>query len=424
MIHLPGNWYGDSALPPPPRPPLDGDMTADVCIVGGGMTGCSAALHLAERGYAIRLIDSHHIGQGASGRSGGQLIAGYGAEISSLGRSIGPAHRQALWDLGVEAVDLTRSLIETHAIACDFVPGHVHVGFKPRHMDGLRHMQDEWMSFGHDALDWIDGPTIRTVVQSDAYLGGLRDRRAGHLHPLNYTLGLARAAEAAGAILHEDTAYKSHAETAQGVTVVTNRGTIRAKWLILAGNAYIWGKARGLGSTIMPVGTYMIATEPLGEDRAKALIPGNEAIADVAFVLNYYRRSADHRLLFGGGVSYSRLDPLSIKATLRKVMLRYFPQLSDVAVTHGWGGNVAITINRMPHFGRLGRQILFAHGYSGHGVAVTGLAGRLMAEVIGGTEERFDVIARLPHLPFPGGSVLRTPLLILGTTWARLRDLL
>jgi gamma-glutamylputrescine oxidase len=403
---------------------LDGDTTTDVCIVGGGMTGCSAALHLAERGYSVRLIESHHIGQGASGRSGGQLIAGYGAEISSLGKGIGQAHRQALWDLGVEAVDLTRSLIDNHAIACDFVPGHVHVGFKPRHLDSLRHMKDEWDSFGHGALDWIDGTAIRDVVQSDAYLGGLRDRRAGHLHPLNYTLGLARAAETAGAILHEDTAYKSHDETAQGVTIVTNRGTLRAKWLILAGNAYIWGNTRGLGSTIMPVGTYMIATEPLGEDRAKALIPGNEAIADVAFVLNYYRRSADHRLLFGGGVSYSRLDPLSIKNSLRKVMLRYFPQLSDLDVTHGWGGNVAITINRMPHFGRLGQRILFAHGYSGHGVAVTGLAGRLMAEVIGGTEERFDVIARLPHLPFPGGSVLRTPLLILGTTWARLRDLL
>ncbi|MCF8482467.1 MAG: FAD-binding oxidoreductase [Rhodospirillum sp.] len=424
MIQLPGNWYGDSAHSTPPRPPLEGDIATDVCIVGGGMTGCSAALHLAERGYSVRLIEAQHIGHGASGRSGGQLIAGYGAEISSLGRSVDTTCRQSLWDLGMEAVDLTRALIDKHAIACDFAPGHIHVGFKPRHMVGLREMMEEWESFGHGDLDWIDAGSIREVVQSDAYLGGLRDRRAGHLHPLNYTLGLARAAEAAGAHLHEGTAYRTHEDTGGAVRVVTDRSTIRAKWLILAGNAYIWGKAKGLRATIMPVGTYVIATEPLGQQRAEALIPGNEAIADIAFVLNYYRRSADHRLLFGGGVSYTRLDPMSIKASLRKVMLRYFPQLADVTVTHGWGGNVAITINRMPHFGRLGSRTLFAHGYSGHGVAMTGLAGRLMAEVIGGTEERFDIIARLPHLPFPGGSVLRTPLLVLGTTWARLRDLL
>jgi gamma-glutamylputrescine oxidase len=424
MTHSSKNWYDDSASASPIRPPLAGDVSVDVCVVGGGMTGCSAALFLAERGYSVRLLEAERVGFGASGRSGGQLIAGYSTELSSLGRTLGADHRRALWDLGQEAMDTTRDLVARHGISCDLRAGHIHVGFKPKHLAGLREMKEDWAAQGHGDLEWMDRDAVRAAIQSEAYLGGLRDPSGGHLHPLNYTLGLARAAEAAGAVLHERTAYRSHQEEGDGVVVRASGGTVRAKWLILAGNAYIWGKARGLGSTIMPVGTYLIATEPLGEERARALIPGDEAVADVAFVLNYYRRSADHRLLFGGGVSYSRVDPVSIKASMRKTMLRYFPQLSDVAVTHAWGGYVAITINRMPHFGRLGKRTLFAHGYSGHGVALTGLAGKLLAEVISGTEERFDLIARVPHLPFPGGRYLRTPILVLGTTWSRLRDLL
>ncbi len=426
-LRPPNCWYSDSVPPGPARPPLRGEIAADVCVVGAGMTGCSAALHLAERGYRVVVLESRAVGFGASGRNGGQLIAGFAGDMDVAERHFEAADCRRLFDFTVEAVDLVRDLARRHDIACDLVPGMVSAALKQRHVDDLHAMAEQWQGYGYDRLEWLDASAVRGHVACEAYVGGLWDRGGGHLHPLAYTLGLAAAAERAGAVIYEDTAFTDHEETALGVVVRTGAGAVvRAAWVLFAGNAYSWGRIRGAAKTldqrIMPAGTYVIATEPLGEARATALLPHNDAVSDVQFVLNYYRRSADHRLLFGGGVSYSRIDPPRLAGQLRRTMVGFFPQLADVAVTHAWGGFVAITANRLPHFGRIGRRALFAQGYSGHGVALTSLAGKMMAEVVGGTEDRFDLMAAIPHMPFPGGHWLRTPLLMAAMAWMRLKD--
>ena len=417
------SWYSATATPAPALPPLHGDGETDVCIIGGGLTGCSAALHLAERGYRVTLLEAERIAFGASGRSGGQMIAGFNRDIAAIARLTGPEEALRLWDLCEEALTLTRDLVRTHAIACDFRDGTVFVGEKPRHRADIDATYEEWTRLGRRDLTVWDAAETRRQVASPRYTSGLLDPHGGHLHPLNYTLGLAAAARAAGAQMYEQTPMlRWHA--GDPVRVETPHGTVRAKFVLMAGNAYLWATERRLGRRIMPVGTYIAATQPLGEERARALIPSGAAVCDMNFVLNYFRLSSDHRLLFGGRVSYSRLDPADVGSAIRRTMLRCFPQLEDTRMDYAWGGHVAITVNRLPHFGRLAPNVLFAQGYSGHGIALTGLAGRLMAEVVAGQAERFDVFSRIPHLPFPGGTHLRTPLLVLAMAWHRLRDLL
>jgi gamma-glutamylputrescine oxidase len=417
------SYYAATATPFLDQPPLEGDATVDVCVVGGGMTGCSAALHLAERGYKVMLIEANRIGFGASGRSGGQLIAGYATDMHKVEKYVGPEEAQRMWNMSVEAVDLVRERIRRHAIDCDLADGHLHVGVKQRHAEELMDLAAEWDRYGYQGIQILDRAAVRARVDSDAYVCGLLDPRGGHLHPMNYTLGLARACLDAGVTIHEDTPMTTW-EAGDPATIVTPRGRIKASHVVLAGNAYLWEKERRLGSNIMPVGTYIVATEPLGEDRAAKLIPNNEAVADILFVLNYFRLSADHRMLFGGRVSYSRIEPASVGAAMRRTMLKYFPQLGDVKVDYAWGGYVAITANRLPDFGRLAPNVLYAQGFSGHGVALTSLAGKLMAETIAGQAERFDLIAKIPHMPFPGGTMLRTPALVLAMAYHRLRDML
>lgn len=420
---MPPSYYSETAHPAPRRSPPDrGLVEADVCIVGAGMTGLASALHLAERGYRVRVIEGNRVGFGASGRSGGQLIAGFAAGLGPIRAQLDPASVQAYWDLGEEAVSLVKALIDRHGIACDFTPGHVDVALKPRQAREMGEIAEDWARMGYQGLELWDRVRTRDRIGSTRYVAGLYDPGGGHLHPLNYTLGLASAAEQAGAVIHEDSPMTGHEDSADGVVVLTPWGGVRARWLILAGNAYLWRAVPAIGSRIMPVGTYMLATEPLGEARARHLIAGNEAVTDLNFVLNYFRLSADHRLLFGGRVSYSRIAPHNVAGAMRRTMLGVFPDLADVAVAHAWGGYVAITINRLPHFGRLGRRVLFAQGFSGHGVGLTSLAGKLMAEVVAGQEERFDLFARIRHLPFPGGRLLRTPMLMAAMMVHRLRD--
>ncbi|MFA7429007.1 MAG: FAD-binding oxidoreductase [Rhodospirillaceae bacterium] len=415
--------YAVAQAPRALRPALAGQHAVDVCVVGAGITGCSAALHLAERGYSVAVIEAETIGFGASGRSGGHLIAGYNLRQEAIAQKVGTDDAARLWDLSEDSLRLTHALIDRHAISCHLTPGHVLVAIKPRHVDVLKATAEEWSRLGRPGVELWDTAKTQAAIASRRYIGGLHDPGGGHLDPLAYTLGLARAAEAAGAAFYEASPMTAW-EAGDPAIVQTPAGVLRARFVVLAGNAYLWGRERRIGRTIMPVGTYLIATEPLGEDRARALIPGNQAVSDLAFVLDYFRRSPDHRLLFGGGVSYSRHDPRNIAASLRKTMLRTFPQLADVAVDHAWGGSVAITLNRLPEFGRVGPNVLFAHGYSGHGLALAGLAGKLMAEAVAGQAERFDVFTRIPHAAFPGGTALRTPLLVLGAAWHRLRDLL
>lgn len=417
------SYYTASAQPFPPLPPLTDTLDCDVAVIGAGITGLSTALHLAERGYRVVVLEAARVGWGASGRNGGQICPGYACDISTLEAQLGLEDARRLWALSVEATDLTRTLVQRHAIDCDLKPGLLYAALKPRQYTALRAWQQLLAErYDYSATALWDRDQLRERIDSPRYIGGLYDTGGGHLHPLNYTLGLARAALQAGVQIFEDSPALTITPGAQPV-VQTAQGQVRCRHLALCGNAYLGHLAPAIRSRIMPVGTYIIATEPLGE-RANTLIRNDMAVADINFVLDYFRLSADRRLLFGGLVSYSTLPPPDLKAALRRRLLRVFPQLADVTITHAWGGFVAITINRAPHFGRLADNIYFAHGYSGHGLALTGLAGKLLAESIAGTAERFDVFTRIQHAPFPGGRLLRTPLLVLAMAYFRLRDLL
>ncbi|MEZ5458470.1 MAG: FAD-binding oxidoreductase [Steroidobacteraceae bacterium] len=423
------SYYAASASPQPQHPRLEGQVDCDVCVVGGGIAGVSTALHLAERGLRVVLLEEHCIGWGASGRSGAQAICGVASGEHKLQQLIGAEDTQRIFEVTAEGLRLIRERIARHAIACDWTPGQMHVAIKPRQEDELRAWVRELNEQrGYDHLRYVEQDELRELVASERYLSGTLDSAGGHLHPLNYTLGLAAAATAAGVTIHEDSralAYEPLSSgTAARLRVSTARGEVHCDHLALCGNAYIGNTAPPLARKIMAVGTYIIATQPLGAERAAALIRNNAAVTDINWVLDYFRLSADHRLLFGGRVSYSGLDPFNTAQATRARMLAVFPQLADVNVEYSWGGYVDITMNRAPHFGRLAPNVWFLQGFSGHGIALTGIAGKLLADAIGGSAERFDVFARIPHRDFPGGAALRRPALVLAMLWYRLRDLL
>jgi gamma-glutamylputrescine oxidase len=406
------------------RETLRGEHRVDVVVLGGGLAGCSAALHLAKRGYRVALLEAQVVGYGASGRSGGQTIFGLAASQKTLIAEVGRDDARRLFDLSIEALDLTQSLIREYAIDCDYRANHVHVAVRPRHVQEL----DDWArelheDYGYRSVKLLDRGELQEHVRSERYLGGLLDSRSGHLHPLKFTRGVARAAEAAGAAIFENSRVLRY-EGGPQVVVHTAHGTVRCAHLVLCGNAYIGAVAPPLARRILGVGTYIIATEPLGEERARALLPSDAAIADINWILDYFRRSADHRLLFGGRVSYSALQPPRLAESMRKRMLRIFPALAGVKVEYSWGGYLDITRNRAPNFGRLAPNVFYLQGFSGHGMSLTGLAGKLVAEALAGTAERFDVFARIPHRDFPGGPLLRRPSLIAAMMYYRLRDLL
>jgi gamma-glutamylputrescine oxidase len=342
---------------------------------------------------------------------------------------VGREDASRLWQLYEDAKQLLARRVQCHRIDCDLKWGYLLAAVKPAHLHDLSATLAEWQErYGYPYGRLLDREETRRMVDCPRYRGGLFDEGGGQLHPLNYALGLASAAEAAGAVLHEASPVRA-VEPGDRPVCVTDRGRVRARvGVVLAGNAYLAPPspeaARLMRSRIMPVGTYMVATEPMSEERARATVPADVPVADLLFVLNYYRLSADRRMLFGGLVNYSGVDRAGLARSLRRTMLHYFPQLADLKIDSAWGGNVAITRNRLPHLGRLDRNILFAQGFSGNGVALTGMAGRVMAQALAGRAERFDVFARLPHRPFPGGRTFRVPALVLATTWLRLRDLL
>jgi gamma-glutamylputrescine oxidase len=409
---------------PAHRETLRGSIEADVAVLGGGIAGCSAALHLAKRGYRVVLLEARVVGYGASGRSGGQVIFGVAASQKSLAAEVGREDARRLFDMSIEALDLTRSLIGEYAIDCDYHANHLHVAVKPRHLKEL----DDWARELHEECDYpsarrLHRDELLTHVRSERYLGGLLDPRSGHMNPLKYTQGVARAAESAGAKIFENSRVLRY-EDGPEVIVRTAQGSVRCAHLVLCGNVYIDGVAPSLARRILGVGTYIIATEPMGEERATALLPSNAAVADINWILDYFRRSADHRLLFGGRVSYSAVQPPRLAESMRKRMLRIFPTLADVKVAYAWGGYLDITMNRAPDFGRLAPNVFYCQGFSGHGMSLTGLAGKLVAEAIAGTAERFDVFARIPHRDFPGGRLFRRPSLMMAMMYYRLRDVM
>jgi gamma-glutamylputrescine oxidase len=420
-----GSYYIASAHAAPARPALDGPVECDVCVVGAGIAGCSSALHLAQAGLSVVLLEQHRVSWGASGRSGGQALFGIATGQAKLERLIGGADARAVWEVSVEALVLMRDLIRRYSIDCDWSPGYLYAAVKERHVRELHEELAELRErLNYPSVRYVPREELRELLATERYLGALYDSNSAHLHPLNYTLGLARAAEQHGVRIFEATRATHFTPAGAQVRVQTPGGEVRARFLVLCGNVYLGDTAPQLTKKIMAVATYIVATEPLGPERAARLIANNAAVSDMNWVLDYFRRSADHRLLFGGRVNYSGLKSFDAPGATRARMLRVFPQLDGVSIDYAWGGHVDITLNRAPHFGRLAPNVFFLQGFSGHGIALTGIAGKLVADAIRGTAERFDVFARIPHGNFPGGGALRRPALVLAMLWYRLRDLL
>ena len=415
-------WYEASARTSPAWPALDGDQRADVCIIGGGYTGLSCALHLAERGFSTVLLEARRIGNGASGRNGGQLGSGHRRDQLTLERELGEEQARLLWSLAEEAKALVRALIAGHGIDCDLKPGIAIAAHRPHHARALAREAEHLRSrYGYGEIDVLDRTALRAQVASEDFWGGLLDRGAGHLHPLDYARGLARAAADAGVDIREGTPVTGLARGTP-CTIKAGPHAVTADTVVLACNGYLDALDPGMGGRIMPINNFILATEPLGEERARALIPNDVAVVDTRFVVNYFRLSRDGRLVFGGGETASSRLPADPGPLVRRCMLRIFPQLADVRIDHVWGGTLAITRSRMPSIGRLEGGLYYAQGYSGHGVALATLGGALIAEAIAGTLERFDVFARLPQPPFPGGTLLRWPTLALALAYGALRD--
>ncbi len=428
----PRSYYAATAHDHPGHPRLEGDRSADVLVVGGGYTGLSTALALRERGYSVILVEARRIGWGASGRNGGQAQRGYNMGLGDIKALAGIEVARTAADLEREARRLLADRVERHQIACDLKWGLAHCAVKPRQVRELRREVAELAEWGERDVQFLDRDALAAKVTSPRYLAGVYDPGSGHLHPLNYALGLARAARNAGAEIFEASPVNHlEVETVNGsrrVAAKTPQGQVTARYAALAGNAYLQPELsravrRQIVPKVMPVGTYIIATEPLTDQRVAETLPADIAVSDLNFVLNYYRLSADKRMLFGGRVSYHpKLEAASAKGGLARTMRHVFPSLAGTKVDYFWAGHVAITQNRLPDFGWLTPEIVYAQGFSGHGVVLTGIAGQLMAEALAGSAERFDVMARIPHRAFPGGRALRTPLLVLAMCYFRLRD--
>ncbi|WP_336978584.1 FAD-binding oxidoreductase [Altererythrobacter fulvus] len=418
--HAP-SYYAATANPFPDQPTLAGEVSADVVVVGGGFAGLSAALHAAEAGFSVVLVEANRIGWGASGRNGGQMIPGMRWGAADLAEKFGNDLARRLVAVANRAGDRVRDRIALHHIACAPRSGHFHAAARPGHLYDMRRELD-WLerNLGYEGARIVRTGEVEEFVASPIYHGGLYDRNGGHLHPLNYALGLAKAALGAGVRIFENTPAVD-VDHGSPVIVTTPLGRVTASHGVLACDAFMASVDKGLGRMTMPVANYNVATAPLSPEQANALIPSGAAVSDSKFVLNYYRLSADNRLIFGGGEKYTPTPPRDIEGFVRPYLEQVFPQLQGVRVDYAWGGLVGVTFNRLPDFGRRG-NCFYAHGWSGHGVLLTTLAGELIADAMRGSAEQFDLFANLPKRPFPGGALLRHPLYVLGMLWFALKD--
>ncbi|MCX4062619.1 FAD-binding oxidoreductase [Pseudomonas sp. S1Bt30] len=420
------SYYAASSLPQPDHPALTGEVTADVCVVGGGFSGLNTALELAERGFSVVLLEARRIAWGASGRNGGQLIRGVGHGLDQFASIIGTDGIRQMKLMGLEAVEIVRERVERFQIACDLTWGYCDLANKPRDLQGLAEDAEELRSLGYrHEVRLLQANEMDSVIGSGRYVGGMIDMGSGHLHPLNLAIGEAAAAAQQGVKLFEQSPV-TRIDYGPEVQVHTAQGTVRANTLVLACNAYLNGLNPHLSGKVLPAGSYIIATEPLSQAQAAQLLPRNMAVCDQRVTVDYFRLSADRRLLFGGACHYSGRDPKDIGAYMRPKMLQVFPQLADVKIDYQWGGMIGIGANRLPQIGRLSDQpnVYYAQAYAGHGLNATHLAGKLLAEAISGQQHgRFDLFAQVPHMTFPGGKHLRSPLLALGMLWHRLKEL-
>jgi gamma-glutamylputrescine oxidase len=422
------SYYAASANGLAPFPALTDDLVADVCVIGGGFTGVNTAIELAQRGLSVILLEARRIGWGASGRNGGQLIRGIGHDVSGFAKYVGIDGVRYLERAGVESVELVGQRIREHDIECDLRWGFCELANTQAQFAAFKDEQQRLVDAGYAHETRLVGPEqIREqVVNAGVYAGGLVDMGSGHLHPLNLVLGEARLAQTLGVQIFEQSPVLEliHGSTVQ---VRCASGTVRAGSLVLGCNAHLDELEPKLSGKVLPAGSYIIATEPLAPDVAARLIPQNLALCDQKVGLDYYRLSADRRLLFGGACHYSGRDPADIAAYMRPQMLKVFPQLADVRIDYQWGGKIGITANRFPQVGRLRQQpnVFYAQGYSGHGLNVTHWCAKLLGEAIhAGHSQGFDVFSAVPHMTFPGGPMLRSPLLALGMLWYRLREVL
>lgn len=420
----PDSYYAATANATAPFAKLEGDQTCDIVIIGGGFTGLSSALHLAERGYDVILLEAHRVGWGASGRNGGQVGSGQRREQDELEQMVGRDDAHKLWDIAEESKDIVKALIAKHNIQCDWKPGILHADHRARFVEHSHAYAEKLQTeYGYEDIRFVDHDEMRAMLGTEFYHGGSIDMGAGHLHPLNFALGLADAARASGARIFEGAVVTSYENQAGKVTVKTKDGSVvSANKLILGCNGYLDALDDRVAKRVMPINNFVIATEPLGDDLARELIRDDVAVADSKFVINYYRLSADKRMLFGGGETYGYNFPRDIKAFVSPHMLEVYPQLKDVKIDYGWGGTLAITMNRMPFFEKIDDNIFTASGYSGHGVAMATLAGQIMADAVSGTMERFDVMANIKTPVFPGGKMLRFPMLVAAMLWYSIRD--
>ena len=422
MIQHAPSYYAATANAAPGRPSLKGEAVADVCIVGAGFTGISAGLELAERGYKVIVLEAARVGWGASGRNGGQIVNGYSRELDVIEKRYGAKAAQDLGSMALEGGNIIRERVAKYKIDCALTPGGAITAFTARQMKHLEHAQKIWAQHGHTTLELVDRAGLARIVATDRYVGGLLDPLSGHIHPLNLVLGQAAALESLGGIIHEDSRAIS-IDSGKTPSVSTDNGTVRARFVLICGNAYLAPLLqREIGSKIMPVSSQVMATEPLDAGRLAALLPANYCVEDANYCLDYFRRTPDHRLLYGGGTVYGGADPASIEGKIRPLMLKTFPSLKDVKIDYAWSGNFALTLPRIPHVGRISESVFFSHGDSGHGVTTTHLLGRLLGEAVDGETSRFDVFASLPYLPFPGGRTFRVPLTVLGSWYYQMLD--
>ena len=420
-VHV-DSYYAATANRTELRPKLTGEVSVDVCVVGGGYTGLSAALALAERGLSVCVLESKAIGWGASGRNGGQIINGLNASINKISRQFGKDAGKFVSQFVQEGAQLITDRIKKYQIDCDYRQGNIFTAYTKAHMKELEAKQKQWRGFGMDDHELLDKAALQAHVASNAYVGGMIDHSGGHVHPLNLALGEADAIEQLGGQVFERSEVLSIDKVSNRHVVKTQYGQVEAGSVALCGNAYMVGVAPQLENRIMPVSTQVVATEPLGEDVAKRLLPTDMCVEDIRYILDYFRMTADHRLLFGGGTVYGGSDPEDVRAKLRPNIAKVFPELADVKLEYAWSGNFALSYSRVPQIGRTSEGAYYAHGYSGHGVTGSHLFGAILAEAISGDQSRFDVFAGFPYFSFPGGRTLRVPYSVMGSWWYGLKD--
>ncbi|BCD83702.1 hypothetical protein PSm6_01090 [Pseudomonas solani] len=423
MTHTPypQSYYAASANPVPQRPELVGETETDICIIGAGYTGLSTALFLLENGFKVTIVEAAKVGFGASGRNGGQIVNSYSRDIDVIERTVDPKQAQLLGQMAFEGGRIIRERIAKYNIQCDLKDGGVFAAITPKQMGHLESQKKLWERYGHTQLELLDAKRIREVVSTENYIGGMLDMSGGHIHPLNLALGEAAAVESLGGIIHEQSPA-IRVERGANPVVHTPKGRVKAKFVVVAGNAYLGNLLPELASKSMPCGTQVITTEPLSEEMAKSLLPQDYCVEDCNYLLDYYRLTGDNRLIYGGGVVYGARDPANIEAIIRPKMLKTFPQLKNVKIDYAWTGNFLLTLSRLPQVGRIGDNIYYSQGCSGHGVTYTHLAGKVLAEALRGQAERFDAFASLPHYPFPGGRLFQVPFSAIGAWYYSLRD--